>query len=695
MNIYMQPAHPLRQIVLLGLRISIPEGLRCFWVLLLYLFVLLLPSQTVALDTLQVVSSEPILEDRFWTTFDKSSGYLGRGKGNLFEDREGNIWVATETGAFQKYDGFAWTTYQVSDGLFERGERFVTQSQDGAMWFVGRDGVHRFDGSEQTEQDAWTHFDNTHFHGVGFDTTRTPIGGAVFATKDGAVWFGTGWTLEDSTEVVNLGRYQNGQWEKITVSVDLPHPRGILEETRDGALWFGTTDAQGVLRYHNGTWTHITMADGLGGDFVYGMLEAEDGSLWFSHHARKEDGVSRYYKGQWHIYTDFNWRVGMFWQDHDGVVWVSGLDAQLFRFEGNRWLAVGRSRRFGHAAVGLPVKDGSIWFRDLFTDNSKIQRFDLHHNWVKYTFPGGLSGGFEWDDGSVWFHTQKQAVQFHEGVWIGYGPEDGFLDGEVYGLHKTSQALWFIGTHQGHHAVARYENSAWRIFTAADGLIDEVYKPRRLQRITAGVDFTFLKTVVETRDGSVWFLGKHEGDAAVCRWDGNTFKRYTTADGLVGEWTHVAHEASDGSMWFGTWQSGVSYDERGKGLYRFDGSGFTRFTKSDGLSGDLVIDISEWPKGTLWVGTELGLDRMDMSAQAITWQSKIDFGIMRPKPRSFVPTPDALWFGFLPNRQGGVIRYDGKVWTSFKQTVGLAGNSVSHIVQNVGGTLWFAGQEGI
>ncbi|MFT5369825.1 MAG: ligand-binding sensor domain-containing protein [Candidatus Latescibacterota bacterium] len=271
-----------------------------------------------------------------------------------------------------------------------------------------------------------------------------------------------------------------------------------------------------------------------------------------------------------------------------------------------------------------------------------MYRFNPNYNWVNYTYPGGLSGGFERDDGSVWFHSQKQAVQFHKGVWMGYGPEDGFLDGEVYGLHQTSQALWFIGTHKGHHAVARYEDSAWRIFTAADGLIDEVYKPRRLQRLNAGVDFTFLQTVVEARDGSVWFLGKHAGGAAVCRWDGSTFTRYTASDGLVGEWAHVAYEASDGSMWFATWQSDVDSRGSGGGLYRFDGSGFTRFTKSDGLSDDLVIDVSEWPKGTLWVGTVLGLDNADLSAKEITWQNKTDFEIDFPKPRSFVPTSDAL-----------------------------------------------------
>jgi hypothetical protein len=323
MTIYRPTIHVFRKTVLREGTKLMPRGFQWRCVFLIYLFVMLLPTPTVALDTLQVTSSEPILEDRFWTTFDKSSGFLGRGKGDLFEDREGNVWVATETGAFQKYDGFGWTTYQVSDGLFEGSSNYITQAQDGAMWFMGNDGVHRFDMSVETEQDAWTHFDNTHFHEVGFDTTRTPLGGSVFGTKDGAVWFGTGWVLADSTRVNNLGRYQNGQWEKITQPAGLPQPLSVLCETRDGSLWFGTR-VQGVLQYHDGIWTQITLADGLGGDDIFDMFEADDGSLWFSHPLGKQKGVSQYDNGQWHIYTDFDWGVRFFWQDHNGVLWGGG-----------------------------------------------------------------------------------------------------------------------------------------------------------------------------------------------------------------------------------------------------------------------------------------------------------------------------------------------------------------------------------
>ena len=603
------------------------------------------------------------------------------------------MWFATNTGVFQKYDGIRWTTYKVADGLIGGiTSNHITQAQDGAMWFTAAGGIHRLDPSVQTEQEAWTHFDKAHFHEVGFDSTRTPSSTTSWGAKDGAVWFAMRWELADSSRIGGIARYQNGQWEKIRGPASLPNPSvRRIYETRDGAIYF-LVDDNGVLRFHNGIWTHITAADGFGGPEAIAMLEAADGSLYFTHF---EHGISRYHNGEWITYSDFKHRAIGLWQTHDGVIWASSFNAQFYRFENNRWQTLDRSTRFGSVPWTVPARDGSVWFWDAGGNHEKVQRFNPHHTWANYTYPGGLSGGFETDNGSVWFHTTKQAVQLKNATWLAYGPQDGFLDGDVYGLHKTSRALWFIGTHQNQHAVARYDGSMWRIFTTADGLIDEVYKPRRLQK-DYPIDFTFLKTIVEKRDGSIWFLGKHEGGAAACRWDGDTFTRYTTANGLVGEWVNVAYEASDGSMWFGTYRVGVTSSEVGRGLYRFDGSGFTRFTENEGLSNGLIIDIAEWPKGTLWVGTALGLDRADLSAEEITWQSKTDFSFSDvPKPRNFLPTPDALWFGFLPNRNAGIMRYDGKKWTSFSENNRLVSNDVSHIVQNVDGTLWFAGGKGI
>ena len=64
-----------------------------------------------AVDTLQVTTPDPILEDWRWTEFDGSSGLAGKVY-DIYEDRDGNIWFATDEGV-QRYDGLHWASYSL------------------------------------------------------------------------------------------------------------------------------------------------------------------------------------------------------------------------------------------------------------------------------------------------------------------------------------------------------------------------------------------------------------------------------------------------------------------------------------------------------------------------------------------------------------------------------------------------------
>ena len=57
----------------------------------------------------------------------------------MYEDRDGNIWFATDGGA-QKYDGLRWTTYTTEDGLAHNRVIKISQARDGAMWIGTGDG---------------------------------------------------------------------------------------------------------------------------------------------------------------------------------------------------------------------------------------------------------------------------------------------------------------------------------------------------------------------------------------------------------------------------------------------------------------------------------------------------------------------------------------------------------------------------
>jgi hypothetical protein len=137
------------------------------------------------------------------------------------------------------------------------------------------------------------------------------------------------------------------------------------------------------------------------------------------------------------------WRSPL--EARDGTIWAGfwnpllqgspagdpGLQGGISRFDGSRWQVYAPEALFQVSGntVGTPVQDGSVW---VFVFNqSRAFRFDSQRLAISYTHRDSLHGGYEAADESVWFYTRRQAVRLKNGVWLGYGAEDDFLDGEV------------------------------------------------------------------------------------------------------------------------------------------------------------------------------------------------------------------------------------------------------------------------
>lgn len=104
------------------------------------------------------------------------------------------------------------------------------------------------------------------------------------------------------------------------------------------------------------------------------------------------------------------------------------------------------------------------------------------------------------------------------------------------------------------------------------------------------------RQVYAAPDTSVWI-----GTAsAIVQWKGGHTRRIELPRGQGLEEVSSINEATDGVLWIGT---------HGTGLYRFDGSRFTHFTTTDGLSDNRVIDILADRDGSVWVATRDGLNR--------------------------------------------------------------------------------------
>ena len=128
----------------------------------------------------------------------------------------------------------------------------------------------------------------------------------------------------------------------------------------------------------------------------------------------------------------------------------------------------------------------------------------------------------------------------------------------------------------------------------------------------SGVPNTLGPTAIcEDGDGFLW-VGSQNG---LTRWDGYHFRQYHNAEGhpesLPDNIVQVLHRDPGGRLWIGT---------AAHGLLRYDAE-HDRFVPygngPNGLSHVSVMALADAGGGNLWVGTEGGLDFLDVSRDKV------------------------------------------------------------------------------
>ena len=97
----------------------------------------------------------------------------------------------------------------------------------------------------------------------------------ITQARDGAIWVAAGFANSGGAVV-----YRNGSWSDITVSDGLAgEATRVVYEDRAGRMWVGS-EYDGIAVLGNGTWHVITTKDGLAGQEVKIMTEDQDGTYW-------------------------------------------------------------------------------------------------------------------------------------------------------------------------------------------------------------------------------------------------------------------------------------------------------------------------------------------------------------------------------------------------------------------------------
>ncbi len=248
----------------------------------------------------------------------------------MTEDRDGNLWVASDCGAHKiARNGF--TGYVLADGLGQTQINSIFENRDGALFVISRFGeinhtkriINKFDGArfQSVEPNLPSSIWYTGW-GWGQTITQDHFGEWWVPTGFGLFRFPKVERIEElararpqfmrmvgdvsnRTEIFRLYEDSRGdvwmattgthfrllRWERATGIVhDHTAETGVppdtnftaFREDRAGNLWIGTSEGGGLLRYRDGTFKRFTVADGAPPGWIIWLYLDHAGRLWIA-----------------------------------------------------------------------------------------------------------------------------------------------------------------------------------------------------------------------------------------------------------------------------------------------------------------------------------------------------------------------------------------------------------------------------
>lgn len=643
-------------------------------------------------DGISVNSTWSIDEDTkgylwFTTAFDGASRYDGIRFENIntthglisnniyftLADKKGNFWFATDRG-LSLYDGEAFRNYDVSDGLAGNTVTFIFEDSKNNIWFATDKGVSRFDGVNfQTIPDAAEDM----FCQVTF----------MLETADGDLWFGT------TRGIRKYGglRLLPGSTANVADRVN------IIFEDGYGNLWFGT---QGGLYRRRAASSRIEGP--LIESAVTSIVEDTTGNLWL---ATEYQGVITY-----NIRADtFESHRGMLDNkilsmlvDSRGDLWF-GSDNGITLFAGGDVKHLtnvnGVSLRFVRSI--LEDGDANLWFA---TENGiykyavdNLQRLNQEVGLVS----NSVTSILEDREGNVWLGSAHGVSKYDGETFHSFTARDGLVDIRVLTIFEDSRGNLWIGTAAGLHKNVHSGNGEVFLRDTAVRAIREDGRGHLWLATTDGIyrhdgrDFEFFPIeaglgMVMDMNGSLWIGSWESGIYRYSEEEG--FKRYDLEDGLSSNHVTWMLQARDGNLWFGL-RGGMAYGSgmvttRG-GVCRWDGKSFKSFTTDDGLPSQLITCAVEDDDASLWLGSDKGVARIDSRVvdgfSVIQVMEKEDGLISNYVKSMLLDREGHLWMG----TDKGASKYDGENFQNIRLDEDLTLGFVENIFEDRQGSIYF------
>ena len=531
--------------------------------------------------------------------------------------------------------------WETDDGLPQNSVISMAQTRDGYLWLGTLNGLVRFDGIRFTV----------------FDENNTPELNSsrivsLFEDSRTNLWVGT--------ETAGIARVANGRITSLGLGRRTREGRLVTAcEDSTGAVWLYTADGQ-LWRYRDGV-TNVFSVPLEQASACRALIIEPSGMLWVGtdHHLFGKDPTKTLQPPELSPEQQLTVRKldfllasreGGYWRLADGRVqkWRGqSLDQDWGRYPwGYAPVSAACEDRQGNLVVGT-LGAGLFWLsadgkvRSVSTNqglsNNYVLSLHVDHEgslWVG-TDGGGLNRVkrqiFDVLEGARGLVVQSVCEDAEGGLWFG---SNG--DGAGYWKHGELQRFGYAQGLANVYVWAVFADRERRVWAGTRGGLFQFHEAQ-FQRAegTEGINPDVL-AIHQDRQGRLW-LGTQRG---LARRDADTWKVFTTREGLSADEVRALADDREGNLWIGT---------RGGGLTRLRDGQFSSFHKKDGLASEDISALWVDEDGVLWIGT----------------------------------------FG------SGLGRLYRGHWTRYTKREGLLSNSVSYLLDDGQGYLWIGSNAGL
>jgi ligand-binding sensor domain-containing protein len=489
--------------------------------------------------------------------------------------------------------------------------------------------------------------------------------------------------LSSSAQIINFVQYgvENG----------LPQSQvNSIIQSNDGRLWIGTVS--GLSAYDGIDFKNYFKKDSLSEDRITASYVDKSGTLWFGHWG----GSITKYEKETQQFKSIHVEKFSSYQEVSSIIEDTVKNLILFATKGSGLFIYDlKSQKVKRYDVS-EKQEASRFITTLYLDSAR-------NLWV-----GTEAKGF--------FVVSLDELITKTPIATNIQKDQGLSGNHITAITEYQDEIW-VGTKEGISYWKKSDNAA-----LAAG------KPAKITVLNQNSELAsnLITCFVADNHGELW-IGTSDDGLRVCVKDGNSyrFKHFSVEQGLSFYNVKSLYKDRENTIWIGT----------DVGLNQYISDYFVLYDEGIGLTNNIIWSLSPDKEGNIWLGTNRGVSQL-INADNINNDS-IQVGSYDIKGFSDIPimsvyqdSDDNIWFGtgggllFKRTIKGSYEKINieahiqdvimsiceddnNNIWlgtrsgvarinkmtnkmTVFTEEDGLGGNSITKIVKDKKGTLWFA-----